>query len=311
MSAFLTLPPNFSALADLAWERARALPGFIGERELRALLMLAAAAPAAGSPPGAPAKRSADLEPRGPRVGVSMPPRAVAAGRLTSGTRAVGAPGPAPTIVEIGSFKGKSTVGLATLAQALGLGPVVSIDPHDSPSVTDPGVASYHAFMANLAGAGLREMVEVHRACSRDVAPSWRRPIRLLWIDGDHTYAGAREDFELFSPFLADGALVALHDSLHFFEGPIRVMVDHILASDRFGPAGFLHTIAWAQFRPQDGARWRAPRRRLARRAARLLPLVAPPRQNRGLNRLRYKLALAQVPHAVPAPEAWLAQANA
>ncbi|HUX66312.1 MAG TPA: AbrB/MazE/SpoVT family DNA-binding domain-containing protein [Terriglobales bacterium] len=40
--------------------------------------------------------RSADLGPRGPRVGASMPPRAVTAGRLTSGTRAAGALGPAP-----------------------------------------------------------------------------------------------------------------------------------------------------------------------------------------------------------------------
>ncbi|HVA64515.1 MAG TPA: class I SAM-dependent methyltransferase [Terriglobales bacterium] len=267
MALALSLPPNFSALADLAWERARALPGFLGEREFRALLMLAAATSAPGAAPGA--------------------------------------------IVEIGSFKGKSTVGLATLAQRLGLGPVVSIDPHNSPSVTDPGVESYPGFLANLRGAGLNDAVEVHRARSREVAAGWRRPIRLLWIDGDHTYAGAREDFDLFSPYLADGALVAIHDALHFFEGPIRVMVEQILASDRFGPAGFLHTIAWAQYRPQDGARWRPARRRLARRAARLLPLVAPPRQNRGLNRWRYKLALAQVPHAVPAPAAWLAQANA
>ena len=45
----------------------------------------------------APAKRSADLGPRGPQVGASMPPRAVPAGRPTSGTRAAGALGPAPT----------------------------------------------------------------------------------------------------------------------------------------------------------------------------------------------------------------------
>ena len=42
------------------------------------------------------AKRSADLGPWGPQVGASMPPRAVPAGRLTSGTRAGGALGPAP-----------------------------------------------------------------------------------------------------------------------------------------------------------------------------------------------------------------------
>jgi len=54
--------------------------------------------PAARVPqPSRPAKRSAGLGPRGPQAGVSMPPRAVTAGRLTSGTRGAAAHGPAPT----------------------------------------------------------------------------------------------------------------------------------------------------------------------------------------------------------------------
>src|SRR4029077_10469806 len=43
------------------------------------------------------------------------------------------------TILEIGSYKGKSTVGLASIAQRYGLGPVVSVDPHSAPAVTDFG----------------------------------------------------------------------------------------------------------------------------------------------------------------------------
>jgi len=41
-------------------------------------------------------------------------------------------------ILEIGSFKGKSTVGLASVAMRYGLGPVITVDPHSGPSVTDP-----------------------------------------------------------------------------------------------------------------------------------------------------------------------------
>ncbi|HUX65890.1 MAG TPA: sugar transferase [Terriglobales bacterium] len=51
----------------------------------------------AGKIGAVPARRSADLGPWGPQVGASMPPRASTAGRLTSGTRAAGALGPAPT----------------------------------------------------------------------------------------------------------------------------------------------------------------------------------------------------------------------
>jgi len=43
-------------------------------------------------------------------------------------------------ILEIGSFKGKSTVGLASIRNsAYDLGPVVAVDPHSEPAVTDFG----------------------------------------------------------------------------------------------------------------------------------------------------------------------------
>jgi GT2 family glycosyltransferase/glycosyltransferase involved in cell wall biosynthesis/cephalosporin hydroxylase len=46
------------------------------------------------------------------------------------------------------------------------------------------------------------------------------RPIDFLFIDGDHTYYGARKDFELYSPFVAEDGLVALHDILPHAEFP-------------------------------------------------------------------------------------------
>lgn len=38
------------------------------------------------------------------------------------------------------------------------------------------------------------------------------REIEFLFIDGDHTYLGVQRDFELYSPFVADGGLIAFHD---------------------------------------------------------------------------------------------------
>jgi predicted O-methyltransferase YrrM len=213
-------------------------------------------------------------------------------------------------ILEIGSFKGKSTVGLAAIAARYGLGKVVTVDPHSAPSVTDPDLrgqaSSWDDFRATLRAAGLEDAVEVHRAFSRDLARGWNRPIRFLWIDGDHTYAGAKEDIDLFRRHLADGAIVALHDVLHTFEGPVRVFVEEILRSEEFGPAGVCGSIGWAQYRPRDGARWRATRAGLARRAARLIPLVQRGRELRGLAKLRYKLWRALVPHTAPDPATWV-----
>jgi cephalosporin hydroxylase len=36
--------------------------------------------------------------------------------------------------------------------------------------------------------------------------------IDFLFIDGDHTYAGVKRDFELYSPLVAKNGLIALHD---------------------------------------------------------------------------------------------------
>ena len=34
----------------------------------------------------------------------------------------------------------------------------------------------------------------------------------LLFIDGDHTYKGVRSDFEMYSPFVRPGGIIAFHD---------------------------------------------------------------------------------------------------
>ena len=213
------------------------------------------------------------------------------------------------TILEIGSFKGKSTVGLASIAAHYGLGKVVAVDPHTAPSVTDPDLegqaSSWDDFRTTLRAARVEASVEVHRAFSRDLARDWNRKLRFLWIDGDHTYKGAKEDIDLFRQHLADGAIVALHDVLNSFEGPIRVFVEELLASDDFGPAGLCGSIGWAQYRPRDGARWSAARRGLARRAGRLIPFVKRGREPRGLAKLQYKLWRSLVPHAAPDAAAW------
>ncbi len=42
----------------------------------------------------------------------------------------------------------------------------------------------------------------------------------LLFIDGDHTYRGAKRDFEMYSPLVRKGGLVAFHDIVPHRERP-------------------------------------------------------------------------------------------
>jgi predicted O-methyltransferase YrrM len=37
-------------------------------------------------------------------------------------------------------------------------------------------------------------------------------PVDLLWIDGDHSFAGVQQDFAMYSSLVARGGIIALHD---------------------------------------------------------------------------------------------------
>jgi predicted O-methyltransferase YrrM len=151
-------------------------------------------------------------------------------------------------VVEIGSFKGRSTcwiaAGLKLRAAAAAKPSVVhAIDhftgsPEHQPGGThpDPDIAAHGstlpAFRANVARLGLGQFVEPIVAPSLKAAPAWTKgPIRLLFIDGDHSYDASRADFEAWKSHLAPGALVGFHD-VNSWEGVTRYYQE-LLNTDR------------------------------------------------------------------------------
>lgn len=119
-------------------------------------------------------------------------------------------------IVEIGNYRGRSTVALA-LGAKLGNGAqVYSVDPHVA--FTGPlgghfGREDQQHLYANLARAGVGSFVSVVGLDSRAVAGCWRGPcVGLLFVDGDHRYEAVRADFDAWEPRLAPGAIVAFDD---------------------------------------------------------------------------------------------------
>jgi predicted O-methyltransferase YrrM len=220
------------------------------------------------------------------------------------------------SIVEIGSFKGKSTVMLAKVAKHCRLGPVVAIDPHNfnDPEFEEfrkvPNATTYDDFLGNLEAAGVSDMVDVRRNFSNEVAASWDGPIRFLWIDGDHTYAGAKADFDGFLPHVSPYGVVAFHDALHEYPGPIRVFVEDVLRSEHFGAAGFVGSIAWSQFRPEDGALFKKRGVSLERRSARLSRFFREDSDLSGVSKVMFKLNRYRVPRSLPSPQDWASLLN-
>jgi predicted O-methyltransferase YrrM len=136
-------------------------------------------------------------------------------------------------IVEIGSWKGRSTAWLAAGARIAGA-KVYAVDPHVG-SREDPAAATLEEFLANLARVGLIEHVEPLVTTSRDAARVIDGPIELLFIDGDHSYEAVRDDAALWLPKLVEGGTVVFHDvGAAGYDGPRRVVQRAVCWSDGF-----------------------------------------------------------------------------
>ena len=136
-------------------------------------------------------------------------------------------------IVEIGSWKGRSTAWLAAGAR-LAAARVYAVDPHTG-SREDPEATTLAAFRANLADAGLADVVEPLVMTSVEAARLLDGPLELLFIDGDHSYEAVRLDAELWLPKLVEGGIVMFHDvGTTGYSGPRRVFRQSICWSAEF-----------------------------------------------------------------------------
>lgn len=172
-------------------------------------------------------------------------------------------------ILEIGSYKGRSTTILAAAEREVrGRSSVVAVDPLTSSRLSDPtlydGRPWRDEFFGNLDAAGVRDQVEFHEMMSHELVTSWDRAIRVLWIDGDHSYEGALADHDMFWEFVEPGGVIAFHDVMHT-PGVTRVFVDRVLRQPGYGAAGVVGSIGWAQrLGPSMHDRYAGDRSRLA-----------------------------------------------
>jgi MMP 1-O-methyltransferase len=140
--------------------------------------------------------------------------------------RAAAAYAPVGPVLEIGTYCGKSTIYLAAAARQAGQ-PVITVDHHHGSEENQPGW-EYHDpglvdprtgrldtlphLRATLTDTGLEEDVIAIVGRSAQVAGIWRTPLGLLFIDGGHTEAAARADYEGWARWVALGGALAIHD---------------------------------------------------------------------------------------------------
>jgi hypothetical protein len=130
-------------------------------------------------------------------------------------------------IVEVGSYRGRSTIALARGSQAGHNVPVFAFDPHEeSVGILGGkfGPEDRAWFFRNMLRSGCYRIVRLVELSSAVVSAGWHRPVSLLWIDGDHSYEGVRSDFDCWLPHLVPGAAIALDDATDERIGPCRVI---------------------------------------------------------------------------------------
>lgn len=138
---------------------------------------------------------------------------------------------PGAPLVEIGTYCGKSSIWLGAAAESAGT-VLFTVDhhrgseenqagwEHHDASLVDPTVGrmdTLGVFRHTIAGAELEASVIAVVGDSAVVASHWSTPVALVFIDGGHGSEPAHTDFELWTPKIAAGGLLCIHD---VFENP-------------------------------------------------------------------------------------------
>lgn len=131
-------------------------------------------------------------------------------------------------IAEIGAYTGTSTCCFGLAAMDFGGKKIVSIDTWNNEGMTEGSRDTWSEFKHST--SEFSDFIIPVRGFSADVIDDVRRlttSLDLLFIDGDHSYEGVKQDWENYKNFLNTGATVVFHDS-GWAEGVQRVISEDV-----------------------------------------------------------------------------------
>lgn len=165
--------------------------------------------------------------------------------------------------VELGSWVGLTTCYLAAACQARGRGEVIAVDTFAGtreggrtyPSAGKYGGGTWKAFERNVAASGLGHRIHAYVGRTTEMAERHAgRPIRLLFIDADHSYAGVKADFDTWSPRVVAGGLIVFHD--YRIDDVRRFIEREVRDADGIDPVpGLIHPNLFVATRTVTGNR--------------------------------------------------------
>lgn len=145
-------------------------------------------------------------------------------------------------IVEIGSWKGKSTIWLAKGSQRGNNVKIYAIDPHTGNPEHKRKfgeVWTFDEFKDNIRKAQVEDIVVPIVKTSEEAVKDFDDPVELIFIDGNHDYDAVKLDYELWFPKVINGGIMAFHDTT-WWEGPKRLVEQFVYKSQDFRRVTFV-----------------------------------------------------------------------
>ena len=160
------------------------------------------------------------------------------------------------SIVEIGSWKGKSTIWLANGSRSGQKTKIHAVDPHTGSTEHQQQfgrVWTFDEFQRNIKSAGVDDLIVPHVDFSEAAARTFKDPVELIFIDGLHEYEGVKSDFEAWFPKVIDGGIMAFHDTTGW-PGPRRLVIERLFKSPFFKNVRFVRSITYGEKTQQNTA---------------------------------------------------------